>query len=167
MENTKQNKLLPLIAILLVINLLGTLWLVKQVAFQPTKLASKTADQESLPDYLSKEVIKEIYNKFEEAFNSRDYDLSWNLLSDLAKSQLNKDEMKESNDTLWPLFGYVSNGVFTYYEFVGRQGNLRTFNLYYNIKLDNSKIGDIGILQMMITDDGEEYGIVGYQLRDR
>ena len=163
MENTKQNKLLYIITKLLAINLLGTLWLVKQVAFQPTKLASKNTDQENLPDYLTKKVRKEIFKEFQEAFNSQDDASFWNLFSDLAKSQINEEEVKKSYDSLRGMFGKVSNGVFTYYEFVGKQGSLKTFNLHYNIAFE-SKYGNKGNVQITITDDGKEYGVVGVNM---
>jgi len=138
---------------------------VDQVTIRPSKLASKTSDQENLPDYLTKEVRKEIYKKYEEAFNSRDYDSLWNLFSDLAKSRMNKNEIDKSHDKLLDMFGEVSNGVFTYYEFLGRQGNLRTFVLHYNIDLPESKFGNRGELKITIPDDGTEYGIFGSNMQ--
>ena len=163
MENTKQKNILYLIAMLLVINLLGTLWLVKQVAIQPTKLASKSTDQESLPDYLTKETRKEIYMKFEEAYNSQDSDSFWNLFSNLAKAQMNKNDLKIGYERLLDIFGRLSNGIFAYYDFIGSQGNLRTFDLHYGIEITGSK-GKKGEVKITITDDGKEYGIVGVHI---
>ena len=54
------------------------------------------------------------------------------------------------------MFGKVSNGVFAYYEFVGKQGSLKTFNLHYNIAFE-SKYGNKGNVLITITDDGKEY----------
>ena len=164
MENTKQKMLLYLIVILLIVNLLGTLWLVKQVAFQPKKLTSKIEDQEALPDYMTNEVKKEIYKKVEEAYNSEDYEHFWNLFSDLARVQMSKDNIKEVYFKLRSMFGDVRNGVFNYYEFAGKRGNLKHFIFYYKVQYEQKDFGGKGNTIITITDDGQEYGIFTIQL---
>lgn len=149
---------------LLVISLLGTLWLVKQVVYQPTKLASKPTDQESLPGYITKDVIIEIYKKFESAFNSQDHDIFWNLFSDLARTQMNKNQTNMAYDGMIDRFGKVKNGTFSHYEFLVRKGNMKTFLLHYLIALEESKYGNKGTLDITITDNGKVYGILGINL---
>jgi hypothetical protein len=162
MEYKRTNPILYVIIILLAVNLLGTFWLINKVHEQPRKLVSKSTDQESLPDYLTKEVRKEIYKKFEEAFNSRDHDKFFNLFSDFARAQMDQSQANASYDHLLSIFGEVSNGLFSYYEFVERQGNLRKFNLYYFINLPDKPLK--GKLRITITDDGKEYGIIGVNM---
>ena len=161
MEDKRTSLILYVIATLLAINLLGTFWLINKVSEQPSKLVSKSKHQEDLPDYLTKEVRKEIYKEFEEAFNSRDPDSFWYLFSDLARSSMNINETKKTYNNLLDLFGEVSNGVFTYHEFLETHGNLRTFSLHYNVDLsEEAKFGNKGEVIIVITDDGEEYGIL-------
>ena len=125
MENKKTSPILYVITTLLVINLVGTLWMINKASEQPSKLISNSNSQENLPDYLTKEIRNEIYKKYEAAYNSRDYDVMWNVFCDYAKSNLNENQFNKTYDNMLEIFPGIHNGVFTYYEFKGKQGNLK------------------------------------------
>ena len=165
-ENTPP--ILYVIVTLLVVNLAATVWIGTKSS--PTIFTGKSAaaPEEPFPDYITKETKSQIYGAFRKAFNSRDLDTFFALFSDIARAQMKKADVKTSYDQLLDYFGGVEEGIFSHYEYAGRQGNLKVFILYYIVTLpETSKFGRQGELKITITDDGQEYGIVSAFLQSK
>ncbi len=157
----RTSPLLYLITALLLVNVGATVWLVAEVSSAPSPIGAP-AQTEPLPAYITKEVRQRIYDDVRRAYNSRDSELIWNLFSELARAQMNRKELEDSYKQLWEWFGDVEDGTYSHYEFVGKRGNMKAFNLYYVVSLtDQSKFGNKAELKIMIADDGSEYGIFG------
>ena len=160
MQKGNTNPLLYVIATLLLINLLATFWLINKVSEAPRR-GTLTSAEEQLPQYITKEARKQIYEDFKAAFNSKDAEAFWNLFSDYARSQMDRSTVNKSYQQTLDWFGEVKDGTFSHYEYVTSRGNQKIYHLYYMVTLsEKSKFGTRGELKITITDDGQEYGIL-------
>jgi hypothetical protein len=124
-----------------------------------------SSEVDPLPSHITKDVKLQIYSKVRDAFNSKDFASFWNLFSDVARSEMNKEDTEKIYRKLLDYFGGVEEGTFSHYEYKGRKGNLKAYCLYYNANFSaGSKFGNRGELQITITDDGREYSILSVNL---
>ena len=163
MNDQKTSPLLYVITTLVVVNIAATCWLISKVSSAPTTVTRSLP--QPLPSYMNKEVKRQIYNEFKTAFNSKEFSSFWNLFSDLARSKMNRQNTERVYLQLLDYFSEVEEGTFSHYEYSGRKGSLTMYVLYYNVSLSaESKFGSRGELKMTISDDGQDYGIVGAYL---
>ncbi|SHK09689.1 hypothetical protein SAMN02745216_02859 [Desulfatibacillum alkenivorans DSM 16219] len=163
MKSDKATPLLIVIAVLLIANLAATAWVAVKVS-SPSTHVSGEQPGEVLPDFITKDVKKKIFNDFQAAYNSGSHDAFYNLFSDLAKAQIDEEALGGTHDQLLSSLGKVEDGVYSHYNYVQRQGNLKVFVLYYAVKLPDSLLGNAGEVKITISVDDEEYGILGAHL---
>jgi len=167
MANERTSPILYIIATVLCINLIATLWIGFKI---PSHISSNTNEisqiTTKLPIYITKDVKKQILSDFIKSFNSGNKDIFYDFYSDLARMQMTKDDLSKSYNQLLDYFDGVEEGSFSHYEYSGQQGNLRIFTLNYSVKLSKkSKFGQLGELIITITDDGNDYGIVSTYMK--
>ena len=151
------NGLLFLIVLLLVANLCGTFWLIK-----------KTSSTESNPapqsDAIDKEILLREFDRSTSIYNSGDQESLWNMFSEYARAQMNKENSIKSIMGLKDLFGNIKDGTYMYQEYAGKKGNLSFFKGYFTVNLLNSKIGGKALLILTISSDGSTNELVGFHL---
>ncbi len=151
------NGLLYLITILLVANLCGTFWLISKDATgsQQAAVSNETIDKKAIIKTFDKSVA--IYNAGEE-------EAIWNMFSDYAKSQMEKEGSIKALIGLKDMFGNIEKGTYMYQEFTGKQGNLSFHKAYFAVDTLDSKIGDKAILAITMSTDGTMNELVGFHL---
>ncbi len=158
----KSSALPVILVVLAALNLAGIFAVyvkVDSLLGLPTHSVDDTVEQ--LPPSVDKAKIKTIYERFEVAYNSDSYDQFWNVFSEYARSRMNKNEMSNNYDQLRDYFGKIEKGTYSYYEYSGKQGNLKIFIFHFVLDLnEDSKFGSKGTLKLMVSFDGREAGIM-------
>ena len=159
-----KNIVLWILCILVGLNLLLTLRIsLKLTGKSPEQIAKEQA--KPLPQFVTKETINEISDKFIAAYGTKDIEASWNLFGDFAQAQLKKEDLQKGIDQLHSFIGPVTSAKYMYHEYAGHQGNLEFWKLYYKAKLtDQCKISEIGTLKITIATDQKEYQIVEFRI---
>lgn len=153
------------IIILLVANLVATIWFGAIKGAAPTNEVTQSASVHNLPEMISSDVTLKIFNQFFTAFNAKDYDALYNIFGPAAKAQFDKTSSDEVLDKLSEYFDSIIEGGFTHSEFLGSQGNMSQYNLYYAVKLsEKSTFGTKGTLKVTIVVREKDYEIYGYKL---
>ena len=151
------------IIVLLVANLVATVWFGVERNSSP---ASKIESENGLPEHIDKKVRDGIYEQFVNAYNGRDYDAMYNIFSDSAKAQIDKEGTFQVLAQLVEYFDSIEQGGFSHSEFLGHQGDMKQFKLVYPVKFGkNSKFGTTGNLYITIAVRDGEYGVWGFNLR--
>lgn len=153
-----------LIIILLVANLSATIWF--GVADNASKVEPSITDVsvDTLPDVLNSDIRNSIVNRFEEAFNSKNYSGLYNMFGPLAQAQVSEEEVKKQFIKLNDLFGTVKDGAFSHSEFVGKQGSKKVYALNYVVKIPDSDFTNKGTLKVTVGVEGSDYEIYGIHL---
>lgn len=148
---------------LLIANLVATVWFGVE---RNSSSASQIESKNGLPKHIDKQVINGIYERFVAAYNGRDYDALYDIFSESAKAQIDKEETVEVLTQLVEYFDSVVQGGFSHSEFLGRQGDMKQFKLVYPVKFgEKSKFGKSGNLYVTIAVRDGEYGVWGVNLR--
>jgi hypothetical protein len=154
------NGLLYLIILLLIGNLCGTFWLISRTTTkaQPVTTSNETIDKNT--------IIKE-FDKIVTVYNSGEKEAIWNMFSDYAKAQMDKENSIKAIVNLKDTFGNIEKGTYMYQEFSGKQGNLSFYKAYFTVELLDSKIGDKAILAITMSSDGTLNELVGFHLNTK
>jgi len=153
------------IIILLVANLIATIWF--GISKDPVGEVNQftKAAQHELPPVLSSEVRDEIFESFSQYFNAADYDSLYNMFGPVTKAQLTKETVTKELEKLVDYFHSIESGAYAYSELVGSQGSTNIFTMYYSVKLsEKSQFGTKGTLKVTVAVQGNEYQIYGIHL---
>ena len=153
------------IIILLVANLVATVWFGLNNGVTNTISVSEKAAEHELPSVVNSEERSRLYAQFAKAFNAQDYSALYNMFGPAARAQFSKESADAEFIKLNKYFGSVQDGVFTHSELAGNQGNTNYYNLYYTVKLPQaSEFGGSGRLKITIAVQGNEYQVFGIRL---
>ena len=153
------------IILLLVANLVATVWFGVSEQSAPIPTATETAAKNELPSLVDAKERNHMLEEFTEKFNSSDYDGLYNMFGEAAKAQFTKESAESNFKKLKKFFYSVDGGAFTYSELVGTKGNTNYYLLYYTVKLsEKSEFGTSGNLKITIAVQGSEYQIYGISL---
>ncbi|WP_153304337.1 hypothetical protein [Desulfosudis oleivorans] len=154
-----------LIIILLVANLIATIWfgINKEPGGEVSQIA-KAAHHE-LPPVVSSEVRNEIFETFFQYFNAADYDSLYNMFGPVAKAEVLKEASVKEFKRMVDYFHSIESGVYIYSELLGSRGNTNIYTMYYSVNLsEKSEFGTKGTLKVTIAVQGNEYQIYGIRL---
>ncbi|GAA0853899.1 hypothetical protein [Aliiglaciecola litoralis] len=159
------NPLNLLIIVLLILNLVATVWFgINQPQVQPIE-AVRNKITHNLPGVVNASVRKQLVDEYIKHFNSQNLDGLYAMFSPAAKAQFSKQKSDETFTKLITYFRSVRDGAFTHSEFVGANGDTKHFVLHYALKLDeNSDFSQTGTLKVTIAVRGTEFEIYGIHM---
>ena len=154
-----------LIILLLVANLVATIWFgLSSQTSSPVSTSTSTVNHE-LPNAIDSEVRSKILDDFILNFNQKDLDGLYNLFSPAAQAQFSRESSDDTFNKLITYFISAKGGAYTHSEYIGSQGDLKQYNLYYAVKLDEKSVfSESGKLKVTIVVRGTEYEIYGIHL---
>jgi len=151
------------IIVLLVANLVATVWF--GVTYQSVTTTQNKIEN-TLPSHMNKSVRDKIYEQFVSPYNDRDYEAMYDLFSPSAKAQIDKKETFNTLRQLVDYFDSVTEGGYSHSEYIGSQGDLEQFKLFYKVKFsEKSKFGTSGSLSITLAIRDDEYEVWGFNLR--
>jgi hypothetical protein len=154
-----------LIIILLITNLVATVWFGLNNNAPSNLSQTQQASTHELPETVNSDVRVAIYKEFSSAFNVQDYDALYNMFGPVAKAQLTREKIDSEFKKLVKYFHSVEGGTFTHSELINTQGNTSIYLLYYTVKLpDDSEFGNSGTLKVTVAVQSGEYQIYGIRL---
>jgi hypothetical protein len=153
------------IIILLVANLVATIWFGLQEKPALVQSNIEQAATHELPPLISSEERQKLYDQFVSAFNAADYDAIYEMFGASAKAQVTRESLEVELTKLNKWFHSVESGGFTHSEFAGSQGSVIYYQLYYAVKLsEDSTFGPSGTLTVTVAVQGNEYQVYGFGL---
>ena len=153
----KSNGLQYLIIVLLIANLCGTFWLIAKNSPDQSQKSTQT-------DQIEKSEFIKQFDRVIAVYNEGDQEEVWNLFSDFAKAQMNKESFVTSVLSLQDMFGTIQDGTFMYQEPAGKKGNLSFYKGFFSITLKDSKIGEKASLVLTVSSDGSITELAGFHL---
>jgi len=155
----------PIIIILLVANLVATVWFGLNEKPSPVLSQTERTATHELPSAVNSQVRDQLYNQFSKAFNEADYDVLYDMFGPTAKIQVSKEKSTSEFKKLLKYFHSVKSGGFTHSELVDTQGNTNIYVLHYAVKLSElSEFGTKGTLRVTVAVQGSEYQVYGIRL---
>ncbi len=154
-----------LVIILLVANLIATVWFGVKSTSNNENMQAKNTSQHTLPKIITSEIKNELFDQFTLAFNSGDYKSMYNLMGPIARAQYPYEKAEEDFPKLIKFFHSVESGTFTYSELVKSQGDTNIYNLNYTVVLsEKSELGRNGNLRITILIQGDDHQVYGFHL---
>ena len=158
---TRSHPVQLVILILVVLNLIGTAFLLFRV-----RTSSGPALTPSSPDALprglqSQEERMALFERVKKAINSASTDEMLAILDPIARMELSKDQLGKQMKYVRDLTGDILEGAYSHYEATSTSQGTRTYRLYYQIRTERAKA------VMIITvgqQDDESYRLLGYQI---
>jgi hypothetical protein len=165
MEKEKLQPIHSVIIILLVANLIATIWFGLTDHPSNKSLSLNKEVEQELPSVITPEVRADLYSQFAKAFNASDYDAFYDMFGPVAKAQFTKESSDETLKKMVTYFHSAESGAYTHSELVRNQGDTKIYNMYYAVKLHESSVfGAKGVLKITIAVNGSEYQIYGMRL---
>jgi len=154
----RAHPILYVIATLLAVNLLLTIWLVALPRPNGSPAASK-----ALPSGLTSLERDRLFAQAQERYNADDGAGIHALFDEFARSQIDEEEVVNQVHQLNVALGAIQSGQYSHYEFAGSQGERDFFRLLFNVKLASPQF-PTGRATLTITSIGDHYGLVGFHL---
>ena len=149
-----------LIIILLIANLVATIWFGLSEKTQPELSLIEKASKHELPPIISQKVREQLLQQFTTLFNASDYDGLYNMFGPAAKAQLNKDDVINVMGKLKEVFRSIQEGAYVNSEHVGIKGSMNMYRLNYSVKFSEAAdFGSKGTLQIIVGVQGQEYQV--------
>ncbi|WP_221801847.1 hypothetical protein [Oceanobacter mangrovi] len=101
------------IIILLVANLVATVWFGLNDRVTSTLSVSEKAAEHELPSVVNSEERSRLYAQFAKAFNAQDYSALYNMFGPAARAQFSRESADAEFIKLNKYFGSVKDGAFT------------------------------------------------------
>lgn len=153
------------IILLLVANLVATIWFGLNEKNAPVQTQAEKAAQHELPSVVDSKVREHLYSEFAKSFNSGDFTALYDMFGPAAKTQISKESSDIELKKLAKFFKAVDSGAFTHSELAGTQGNTTIYVLYYAVKLpESSEFATTGTLKITVAVQGSEYQVYGIRL---
>ena len=154
------HPLLYVITTLLAINLAVTIWSVTRPLQES---GSQSAASQELPKTLTKAEREGIFQDFRTYYNAENYNELYDMFDDLAKFDIQREQVSSVFGGMQKQFGQIADGIYTHYEYDGREDGMDWFTLFYKLSLGNGA-ANTGSLEVRVFYNGERYGIMGLHL---
>ena len=159
------NRLLYLIILLLLANLVATIWfgLDNNQELQPPN--SFNPVKGNLPPVVSDSIRDNLFADLSNSLNSRDFSALYQMLGPIAKAQISHESAYEEFEKLTKYFHSIENGKFSHSEFVRNQEDFEVYNIYYDINLsEKSDFDSSAFLILTIAIKENQYQLYGFRI---
>lgn len=166
---TAPNSRLNIVIVLLVINLLTTVWLGlathgRLAALEQAQVAM-APQATPLPEVLDNALRTRLYRAFVANYNARDFNAVYEMLGDYARQRIERDALISQSDRLVKLFGDIEDGSYSHHEYETRSQGVDFIHLIYDLELgDASELGPRAELLIKVLVKDGQYEVYGFTI---